>query len=223
MNAPIIGTVEVPRLTELTKDVARRGRAVLDASRSAYLAGLGVVATAQNESAKAVDALVGRVQETYDTLVVRGEPLDRARAEKVAALRADVAAGRDAAARRLDAAIARPVRDATTAAARGVGIPSRDEVRALAANVAELSRKVDALVARLGAMPAAAAEPTVTVTATDEGWAVQVEGTANVLSAHATKDEAVEAARALAAERAPSHLIVYKKDGTIGDRSSYHV
>ena len=60
------------------------------------------------------------------------------------------------------------------------------------------------------------------MTAAEEGWAIQVEGTANVLSTYPTKDEAVEAARALAADRAPSNLIVYKKDGTIQDKVSYH-
>ena len=226
MNAPIIGTIEIPRLNALTEGAARRGRTILDASRSAYLAGLGVVVTAQEESVKAVDAIVERAQETYGTLVARGETLDAKRAAKVAELRADVRARRDdavaTATTTLDRTVARPMLALSSAVVRGAGMPTRDEVHTLAANVAALSRKVDRLVEQLGDAPVIVAEPVVTVTASEEGWAVQIEGTANVLATHATKDEAVEAARALAAERAPSHLIVYKKDGTIQDKVSYH-
>jgi len=222
MNAPIIGAIEIPRLGALTKDAARRGRAILDASRNAYLAGLGAVVTAREESTKAVDAAVERAQETYETLVARGETLDRKRAAKVAELRADARARRDGAVNAIDRTVARPVLSLSSAVVRRAGMPTRDEVLTLAANVAALSRKVDRLVEQLADAPGVATEPVVTVTATDDGWAVQVEGTANVLATHATKDEAVEAARTLAAERAPSHLIVYKKDGTIQDRASYH-
>jgi hypothetical protein len=103
-----------------------------------------------------------------------------------------------------------------------MGMPTRDEVRSLAASVEALTRKVDALVAKLGDAPVIVAEPTVTVLASDEGWTVEIEGTSRPLSVHATKDEAVDAARAIATERAPSHLVVYKKDGTIQDKISYH-
>jgi hypothetical protein len=222
MNAPIIGTIEIPRLNALTRDAARRSRTVLDAGRSAYLAGLGVVVTAQEESVNAVDGIVERTRRTYGTLVARGATLDRKRAAKVVELRADASARRDDAVVTIDRKVTRPVLELTSAVVRRFGMPTRDEVHTLAANVAALSRKVDQLVEQLGNAPVVIAEPVVTVTAAEDGWAVQIEGTASVLATHATKDEAVEAARALAAERAPSHLIVYKKDGTVQDRVSYH-
>ncbi|MDQ3810914.1 MAG: DUF2188 domain-containing protein [Chloroflexota bacterium] len=64
-------------------------------------------------------------------------------------------------------------------------------------------------------------EPTLSVLPREDGWAVQVVGASRATSVHATKEEAVERARALAADRAPSRLVVYKKDGTVQDEVSY--
>ena len=64
-------------------------------------------------------------------------------------------------------------------------------------------------------------EPTLEVVPREDGWAVQVAGASRATSVHATKEEAVERARALAADRAPSRLVVHKKDGTVQDEISY--
>ena len=64
-------------------------------------------------------------------------------------------------------------------------------------------------------------EPTFSVIPREDGWAVQVVGASRATSVHATKEEAVERARALAAERAPSRLVVHKKDGSVQDTVSY--
>ena len=45
------------------------------------------------------------------------------------------------------------------------------------------------------------------------GWKVQAEGADRASSVHRTKPEAVAAAKELAKHRAPSQLLVYKKDG----------
>jgi hypothetical protein len=55
----------------------------------------------------------------------------------------------------------------------------------------------------------------------EDGWAVRVAGASRATSVHATKEEAVERARALAADRAPSRLVVHRKDGTVQDEVSY--
>jgi uncharacterized protein YjbJ (UPF0337 family) len=45
------------------------------------------------------------------------------------------------------------------------------------------------------------------------GWKVQTEGASRATSVHRTKAEAVAAAKELARGKAPSQLLVYKKDG----------
>ncbi len=47
----------------------------------------------------------------------------------------------------------------------------------------------------------------------DGGWKVQTEGASRATSVHRTKPEAVAAAKELARGKAPSQLLVYKKDG----------
>jgi Uncharacterized protein conserved in bacteria (DUF2188) len=64
-------------------------------------------------------------------------------------------------------------------------------------------------------------EATFEVIPREDGWAVQAAGASRAASVHATKDEAVERGRALAADRAPSRLVVHKKDGTVQDEVSY--
>ena len=64
-------------------------------------------------------------------------------------------------------------------------------------------------------------EPTFSVLPREDGWAVQVAGASRATSVHATKEEAVERGRALAADRAPSRLVVHKKDGSVQDTVSY--
>jgi hypothetical protein len=64
-------------------------------------------------------------------------------------------------------------------------------------------------------------EPTFNVVPREDGWAVQLAGANRATSVHATKEEAVERARALAADRAPSQLVVHKKDGTVQDTITY--
>jgi hypothetical protein len=64
-------------------------------------------------------------------------------------------------------------------------------------------------------------EPTLEVVPREDGWAVQVAGASRATSVHATKEEAVERARELAADRAPSQLVLYKKNGTVQDTIAY--
>ena len=210
---------------DLTKDVTRRGKSLLGLGNKAYLAGLGVIATAQAEGVAAYEKAVKAAAKETDILVRRGEKLDNQRAVRFESIRADV----ETRARTITGRVERaaksavaPVIDPVVSVASRLGIPSRDEVRALNASVAALSAKVDLLVSKLADAPVVVAEPTITVTAVDEGWAVSVEGAARPLGVHETKEHAVEAARAVATERAPSHLVVYKKDGTVQDKVSYH-
>jgi uncharacterized protein YjbJ (UPF0337 family) len=47
----------------------------------------------------------------------------------------------------------------------------------------------------------------------EKGWKVEAEGAKRASSVHRTKPEAVAAAKELARRRAPSQVLVYKKDG----------
>lgn len=218
MSSPIIESIESLSVGTVTRGLTRQGRTALGVGRNLYRAGLGVVATAQSETVAAKNAVIER----YETLVARGTPLEAKAQDAIETTRDAIARRAQRAAERVDAMVVQPVADVTTAVAQRMGVPTRTEVRVLSASVATLAHKVDALVEKLGEAPVIVGEPTVVVLATDEGWSVEVEGTSSPLSVHGTKDEAVEAARAMAAERAPSHLIVYKKDGTIQDKISYH-
>lgn len=206
---------------DLTRDVTRRGKSLLDLGNKTYLAGLGVIATAQQESMAAYDKAIKSAEKQTDVLIRRGEKLENKRAVRFESMRAGVATRTRAITGRVESTVRTVTQPVMTVASR-IGIPSRDEVKALNASVAALSKKVDLLVSKLAEMPIVATEPTITVTATEEGWAVTVEGTERPLNVFETKEAAVEGARAVATERAPSHLVVYKKDGTVQDKVSYH-
>ncbi len=52
-------------------------------------------------------------------------------------------------------------------------------------------------------------------------WAIELEGASRATSLHATKKEAVSAARDLAAGKRPSQLVIHRVDGTIQDSHTY--
>ena len=55
-----------------------------------------------------------------------------------------------------------------------------------------------------------------------KGWKVEAEGARRASSVHRTKPEAVAAAKELARSRAPSQVLVYKKDGlTVQEEKTY--
>ena len=55
-----------------------------------------------------------------------------------------------------------------------------------------------------------------------KGWKVEAEGARRASSVHRTKPEAVAAAKELARRRAPSQVLVYKKDGlTVQEDKTY--
>jgi hypothetical protein len=55
-----------------------------------------------------------------------------------------------------------------------------------------------------------------------KGWKVEAAGARRASSVHRTKPEAVAAAKELARRRAPSQVLVYKKDGlTVQEDKTY--
>lgn len=53
------------------------------------------------------------------------------------------------------------------------------------------------------------------------GWAVKREDARRASSIHGTKEEAVRQARSYAANRRPSRLIIYKKNGAVQEEQAY--
>ena len=73
-----------------------------------------------------------------------------------------------------------------------------------------------------GAGGAAEAERAVYHVAPHErGWSVQRVGTERAASVHPTKKEALHQARQTARDHAPSRLVAYKADGTVGAETDY--
>jgi poly(hydroxyalkanoate) granule-associated protein len=202
-------------------------------SRDVWLAGMGAMVAAQDKGG-----------DFFNTLVERGQKLENRGMQQVEAVRGEISArGKD---------IEREVSDRVETASepllnalRRFGVPTRAEVRDLAASVDALSKKVDSLLTRLEREPAAEARPAartepaaakaeqpardgaakesvfMVVARDDEGWAFRKEGRQSDISVHATKEEALEEARVYASERAPSRLEIYKKDGSLQDSIAY--
>lgn len=97
-----------------------------------------------------------------------------------------------------------------------------------------MERKTKAMIGAAGVATAAAvagvlvarrsggAPPTsYLVRAGEAGWTVGTNGAESPSATYGTKREAVAAGRKLAAEHAPSHLIIERIDGTIQARHAY--
>ena len=59
------------------------------------------------------------------------------------------------------------------------------------------------------------------VTTHEDGWKVQKAGGKRATSVHATKAEAVEAARQIAKDRPKGQIKIHKADGTIQEERTY--
>lgn len=137
-----------------------QGRAALDLGQDAVRAGLGVVGAAGEQAGKLFHALVDRGARIEGKVVEQVKDTVESVKEKVSDLRGEAEARQqlvtsrvgDAVGGVVDSAVAEPL----AGAMRRAGVPTRGELRELAAAVAALSAKVDALVARLDAAGAPA-------------------------------------------------------------------
>ena len=55
----------------------------------------------------------------------------------------------------------------------------------------------------------------------DHGWMIRDEGSSTAMSSFGTKREALRAARAAAAEAAPSQLVIHRADGSVSREHRY--
>lgn len=216
MNKQMTKSREI-RLWDLPQELIDRGRDMAGRGREVWLAGLGAVATVEEEGSN-----------LFNRLVERGHEVESEGKKQLDTVRKEINARQNDITQSVEETVYEPLLNAL----KRFGVPTRGEMHDLTARVENLTRKVDVLVERLEAAPrekparekADEPQPVGTVyfvMARDDGWIVGKEGVERAVSVHATKEEAVEAARIVANEHAPSRLNVYKKDGTIQDTFSY--
>src|SRR5262249_10554959 len=128
-------------------------------------------------------------------------------------LKKDVGERQEAVAEKVETTVVDPMVEAL----RKLGVPTRAEVQKLTAQVEALAERVGSLIGRLERAQVAG----YSVVAREDGWAVEKQGADRAVSVHATKDEALEAARTLAGNHRPSELVVHRKDGTVQDTVVY--
>jgi hypothetical protein len=102
-------------------------------------------------------------------------------------------------------------------ALKKLGVPTRAEVGRLSSQVESLAERVNLLITRLERAQVAV----YSVVAREDGWAVEKQGAERAVSLHATKDEALDAARAVVANHKPSELVIHRKDGSVQDTVVY--
>ena len=192
--------VKLPK--EIADEVTTRGRDV-------WLAGLGALATVEQEGAAFYDSLVKQ----GETLVQRGETMEKRGKVRIGALKDDVDARREAVVEKVETSVVDPMVEAL----QKLGVPTRAEVAKLSAQVESLAERVGLLIGRLERAQVAV----YSVAAREEGWAIEKKGSERAVSVHATKEEALDRARALAGEHRPSELVVHRKDGTVQDTVVY--
>jgi poly(hydroxyalkanoate) granule-associated protein len=205
------------RLGELPRNVAGRVvkmpkeivESVSTASREVWLAGLGALATVEEQGTTLYDTLV----QQGEKLVERGEGMEKRGRKQLDVLKDEVSERRHAAAEKVETQVYEPMVETL----RKLGIPTRAEVQTLSAKVESLTERVNLLIGRLERAQVAV----YSVVAREDGWAVEKQGAERAVSVHPTKDEALESARGVAGRNKPSELVVHRKDGTVQDTIAY--
>ncbi len=202
-------TMEKPqfRLMEIPQDLLSRGRQMVGMGHEIWLAGLGAVATMEEEGTS-----------LFSTLVTRGEKLETEGKKKLIAVREDVTGRQKAISHTVEGTVYEPLLRAMSR----FGVPTRGEIKDLTSKVDALTHQVDLLVTKMAQRgPDGAPQAIYYVVSRDDGWVVGKEGMDQPIKIYPTKEDALEEARILANKHAPSRLHVYKKDGTIQDTFTY--
>lgn len=207
------------RLGALTEELSERGRDV-------WLAGLGALVMAEEESSKLYNTVLERGKKLgddsvslFDDLVKRGREMEQEGLKRIDDTVGEVSDTQ----KKYTQKYTQQLENIFENVLERFGVPTRAEVKELSGKVNALSAKVDALVKVLDKNGEAvtAERTTYHVVPREEGWAITKEGAARATSLHDTKSDAVDAARELAKEQVPSTLVIHKKDGTIQDTNSY--
>lgn len=205
---------------QITESYKKVETEVRDNAHKAWLFGLGTFSWVEEESKHLFDASGKFVEE----LMERGKKVEAKGKKEIGKAKKEA----EKEAKTLRHRVEKGFEDVTgqvdkrvTEVLHRVGIPTRQEIHTLTRRVEELTARLEG---KLGAAASAAVERRVYHVVThDDGWKVEVEGSKKPLSTHATKDEAVDAARTLAQKDEPSRVVVHRMDGTIQNNYSYDV
>jgi poly(hydroxyalkanoate) granule-associated protein len=206
-----------PRLGELPKNVAGRvvklpkeiAEGVSTRGREVWLAGLGALATVEEQGSALYESLVKQGAQ----LVERGETVEQAGKVKLDELKSDVQARGEAVVEKVETTVTDPMLDAL----RKLGVPTRGEVQKLSGQVESLTERVNLLIAKLERSHGT----TFSVVFREGQWAVEKSGVTTPASVHATEPEALEAARLLAADNRPCELVIHREDGSVQNTVLY--
>ncbi|HEU0052296.1 MAG TPA: phasin family protein [Longimicrobium sp.] len=138
------------RVTKLPKELADE---VTTRGRDVWLAGLGALATVEEEGAAFYQNLVKR----GETLVERGEEMEKRGKARIETLKGEAETRREQVVAKVETTVVDPVVDTLNR----LGVPTRGEVRKLSEQVETLTARVNLLLAKLGEQPAAKEEETV--------------------------------------------------------------
>ena len=192
-----------PRTREIPQEMLDRGREMAGFGRDIWLAGLGALAIVGEET-----------NELFDKLVESGTEFEKRGRKQF-----------DQRQREITDALDERVYEPVLTGLRRLGVPTRGEMHDLAHKVDRLAHKVDALVTHVtGEPPQDDTRKKVhvyRVVSTPEGWVVEHDAAEEPAGTWPTKEEALDQARALAEQDAPSRLDVYKKDGTLQDTVAF--
>ena len=190
-----------------------------------WTAGVGALAQARKTGGDSFEALVA----LGSSVVEKGGNAAKTAAGQVEQAAASLTSTARGVAGGAVGAVGDRVEGVVEAALSKLGVPGRDEVLALRAQVDALQARVAALLADAAdgvsaatASDAAAAAATVyEVTKHERGWAVQRVGAERASAVHPTKKDALADARQTARAHTPSRLVVYNADGAIGQELTY--
>lgn len=230
-----MSTREKKPINTLADDLGER-------SRDLWLAGLGALATAEEESTKLIGAasrqrdevvkdirkrledLQGEAEQVFQDLVKRGEKVERkGRKEldaRLEAAKTDVETARKNVAKQGETAAGRVERLVAGAVETAMGrldVPTRTEVKNLSTQLDRLADRVNRLTALLQQQTTKVYH----VVPHEDGWAVKQEGVETPLFETGTKADALELARERARLEEPSRLVVHRKDGTVMEQTAY--
>ena len=192
-----------------------------------WTAGVGALAQARKTGGDSFEALVA----LGSSVVEKGGNAAKTAAGQVEQAAASLTSTARGVAGGAVGAVGDRVEGVVEAALSKLGVPGRDEVLALRAQVDALQARVAALLADAAdgvsaaadsvADVAAAAATVYEVTKHERGWAVQRVGAERASAVHPTKKDALADARQTARAHTPSRLVVYNADGAIGQELTY--
>ena len=192
-----------------------------------WAAGIGALAQARKKGGDSFEALV----EIGTTVAGSGSKAAQAAVEQVESAASDVAGSARGLVGGAADGVQGRVEDVVEGVLHRLGVPGRDEVLALQAQVERLQSRLSTLsepsASGAGAnggdeAPGDGSGRTVyRVAKHDRGWSVQRDGAERATAVHATKKEALVDARRTARAHAPSQLVVQKADGSVGEETDY--